>query len=710
MTKVASDFPILEISKLAEKESWRKEINRPIYHLHKWWAQRLGSVFRAILIYLMKSSDEDTWRSFYAENHFDKVILDPFMGSGTTLGEALKLGSRVVGCDINPISSFLVKQELTSVPIKALNEQMSKLENSVAPEIRKYYTTIDPDTKERIPVLYYFWVKVAVTPDGEEIPLFSDYVFSKNAYASKKPMAQIICPKCWGVLQERYDTTSAVCTHCGKEFNPQIGAVKGAFVTDSHEQKYKIKSLLPENGRFEERLFALLAITNDGTKKYLPVSAYDLALYRETIDRLSVEDLPLPTMAVRRSYNTDQARGYNYLTWRSFFNSRQQLCLGLLLKEILKINDDTIREQFLCLFSSTLEFNNMFCSYKGEGTGAVRPIFSNHILKPERTPLENSVWGSEKSSGCFSTLYRTRFLSAKTYLDNPFEIQIDENGQCKKVAPNTKLRPAIVSDWTALSNTSEGALVLCGDSANVPLPDNSVDMVVTDPPYFDYIHYSELSDFFFAWLSPVLKKRYPYFEGETSGRENEVQHTSPDKFAKLLSRVFCECNRVMKDNAKLCFSFHHARPEGWTAIVEALVNSDFYVVEAFPVHAELMASTPKAGTKEPISLDTILVCSKNEQPLHRIEDMATRYFTIFNGMGKKLSRSDVFVIFAAQTLVNCVNSKRTTSDTLNQMNHALQLSADYCDDTLRVHASIKGHWNHSRSFDSNELIPIAQNG
>jgi len=77
--------------------------------------------------------------------------------------------------------------------------------------------------------------------------------------------------------------------------------------------------------------------------------------------------------------NTDQARGYNYGSWRYFFNPRQLLCLGMLLKEILQITDMRIREQFLCLFSSTLEFNNMFCSYKGEGTGAVRPIFSNHM-------------------------------------------------------------------------------------------------------------------------------------------------------------------------------------------------------------------------------------------------------------------------------------------------------------------------------------------
>ena len=67
----------------------------------------------------------------------------------------------------------------------------------------------------------------------------------------------------------------------------------------------------------------------------------------------------------------------------------------------------------------------MFCSFKGEGTGAVRHMFSNHILKPERAPLENSVWGTHKGSGTFSSLFKSRLLRAKHYLDEPFEISLE---------------------------------------------------------------------------------------------------------------------------------------------------------------------------------------------------------------------------------------------------------------------------------------------
>ena len=115
---IEASFPIVEVSQLAERESYRKEIFRPIYHIHKWWANRLGSVFRAVVLGALSNDDLDIWEEFYKQHDFqNKVVLDPFMGSGTTLGEAVKLGAKAVGCDINPVSTFAVRQALTKVDV-----------------------------------------------------------------------------------------------------------------------------------------------------------------------------------------------------------------------------------------------------------------------------------------------------------------------------------------------------------------------------------------------------------------------------------------------------------------------------------------------------------------------------------------------------------------------------------------------------------------
>ena len=678
---IESNFPIVEVSQLAKKESWRKEINRPIYHIHKWWAKRLGSVFRAIALTALTPEKLEHWMDFYKYHNFDgKIILDPFMGSGTTLGESLKLGCKVIGGDINPISTFLVQQALTRVSEKDLRATFAQLEQKVAKDIQQYYQTQDPQTHELIPVLYYFWVKTAITVDDESIPLFSNYVFSKNAYPNKKPTAQIICPKCWNIIEDRFDTTQVVCPHCQAKFNPQEGSAKGQYVTSRSGDRYKIKDLIQaQNAPPEHQMYAMLALRSNGEKIYLPIKDEDRKLFQDATNRLASEDLPLPTLAVRSGHNTDQARGYNYCQWRDFFNARHLLCLGLLLRAILEIEDKTIQEQFICLFSSTLEFNNLFCSFKGEGTGAVRHMFSHHILKPERTPLENCVWGTGQGSGTFATLFESRLIPAKRYLDNPFEISIEtdlfgNDISSKKLTASQSINVKLVDSWKEFIKEKNAALVINGSSEKLPIPDGVVDVVITDPPYFDFIHYSELSDFFFAWLSPALRDRYLSFQHNDSSHSGEVQHHDPEKFAQQLSRVFTECYRVLEKNGLLIFSFHHSRSDGWVAIYKAIQTSGFRVVAAHPVYAEMKGASPKASVKEPISLDAIIVCRKNEEDSNSyvedipIENKVEKLEQMMESSGIKLSESDKLVILASQLLVGVFNK----SMSVEEMNFLLQ--------------------------------------
>jgi len=83
---------------IAEVESWRKEIYRPIYHVHKWWAHRLGSVFRAAILGTASPRRASVLDLFFEPAQLPgMVVFDPFMGSGTTVGEAHKLGCTAIG-------------------------------------------------------------------------------------------------------------------------------------------------------------------------------------------------------------------------------------------------------------------------------------------------------------------------------------------------------------------------------------------------------------------------------------------------------------------------------------------------------------------------------------------------------------------------------------------------------------------------------------
>lgn len=662
---IESEFPSLEISLVAEKESWRKEINRPIYHIHKWWATRLGSIFRAITLGALSEDSAKIWENFYKDHDFaDKVVLDPFMGSGTTLGEALKLGAKAVGCDINPVSSFLVNQAFSDVSEELLLQEFQRLEDKIAPKIRSYYVTKDPVTGINIPVLYYFWVKIVTTPDGEIIPLFSRYVFSQDAYPKKKPKAQIICPSCWTVMEGLYNSETECCPRCNTKFNPQMGPASGQYVTSKKGEKFRIKDLLPKNGEpLAEKMYAIMALKSSGEKIYLSITDFDEKLFAKAKADLTSSEIPLPTMEVRPGHNTNQALGYNYHYWRDFFNARQQLALGTLLQAILEIRDPAVMQQMLCLFSGILEFNNMFCSFKGEGTGAVRHIFSNHILKPERTPLENSVWGTEKSSGTFVSLFQSRLLKAKQYLKKPFEIALNRDlfgnkTEVVKIHSTKPIRAERCEDWNELLSKKHGLLVINGSSAQLPLPSESVDAVITDPPYFDFVHYSELSDFFYAWLILASGKSGIKFPMVNSHHSEEVQDKDPLKFALQLSAVFKESHRVLKSSGLLIFSFHHSKPEGWAAIYEAISLANFQLIAAHPVYAEFRGASPKSISANPISLDAILICKKKqdvdrENSSHNASsETVSSFIRKFNENGFEITQGDKFVIETSLFLVN----------------------------------------------------------
>lgn len=606
------DFPHEFVSSLAERESWRKEIYRPVYHIHKWWAKRLGSVFRSILLGSVLDTDQDLESAFYQLHEYpNTVVFDPFMGSGTTIGEAHKLGMTVFGRDINPVAAESVRVALSPLNRNQLQAAFQRVSSSVGGRIRQLYKAED-ENGYPCDVLYYFWVKQVKCPDcKDDVDLFSSYVFAKNAYPQKKPEVQVVCPFCNNVFTALYHQQSVTCEHCKMSFPPTQGQAKGtkAFCRSCGNSFSIVQSLRGMRTPPAHRLYAKLILTPNGMKKYLPVTDDDLAEYIACKLQLEREEsegsIRLPVAILNDGYNTRQAMSYNYRSWRDFFNARQLLALGWLHEAIINETSDAERDALLSLFSGVLEFNNLFASYKGEGTGAVRHIFSHHILKPERMPIEANVWGTAKSSGSFSGLFRNRLLRALDYRDAPFEVGLDNRKRVFDVA-----KPMNRSPLTNWGEHKPGTVSLsCGDSASTELPENSVDLVVTDPPFFDNVHYSELADFFYSWQT--LYPRGFISENRSTTRQNhEVQDTDPAQFAHKLRLVFQESARVLKEHGLLVFTYHHSNTEGWKSLAEAIYGANFSVVQAHPVRSELAVATPKSQAKHPILVDALIVCRK----------------------------------------------------------------------------------------------------
>lgn len=210
---IEHSFPIVQLNPLSVHE---RNAFKPIYKMHKWFARRSSSIFRAILLAaaLPHENDEgkpiDLMKEFYT-GHADDLrmrrpdgsrlrVLDPFMGGGTTIVEALRLGFDVTGVDYNPIAWFIVKGETTPVDLGELEAAYNRVADKVKDELLDLYKTKCPVTGKDADIIYGFWVKQGICVDPEcraKTDLFKDYVVGRvQGDLGVRHYPGVECPDC----------------------------------------------------------------------------------------------------------------------------------------------------------------------------------------------------------------------------------------------------------------------------------------------------------------------------------------------------------------------------------------------------------------------------------------------------------------------------------------------------------------------------------
>ncbi|MBP6809177.1 MAG: DUF1156 domain-containing protein, partial [Chromatiaceae bacterium] len=154
-------FDITFVAALALKEKQIQQNYRPIIAVHKWFARRPGTLFRALA--LAEFGDNPLREVFYQANAFPgRQVADPFMGGGTPLIEANRLGCDCQGFDVNPMSAWIVREELAHLDLAAYDSAAAELTTALAVEIDDLYRTDCPHYGDTdCPVKYFLWVKEA---------------------------------------------------------------------------------------------------------------------------------------------------------------------------------------------------------------------------------------------------------------------------------------------------------------------------------------------------------------------------------------------------------------------------------------------------------------------------------------------------------------------------------------------------------------------
>lgn len=657
---IEKGYPIENVNEIAQKEGRAKQWYRPIYTMHKWWARRLGCVFRAICLYSLlddssnvtvRDPDQQTGKiSDYNGNATElqkilnsvqlenpnslwelypkdvtienKRILDPFMGGGTSMIEASRFGAEVVGNDLNPVAWFVTKKELETgdTDIADVEAAFDTVKENVKQEITKYFKTSCPNNKNhQADVMYYFSVKeLDCVSCGEPVPLFNDYRVGKARYEDGK--YDVYCPECDSIIRVDDWQSECVCEQCSNEFSPKKGNVgRGNYTCSSCGQKYGVVDAIQEQDGYSLRFYATeyycpTCDENDEDKSdvtsYKEFDDDDMELYQKAVDEWENNseleqfvpdgDIPLGIMTDSTAFDGSIGGGHNLLRhgfdqWTDLFNKRQLLCLGKLLKAIDDIEDQNAKEYLLLAFGDCLRYNTQLTQYQ-YSRNHMGDLFSTNAFDVPQEPAENNVWGTDKGAGTFTAMY-DMVLRAIKYGNSPTE-RYRKDGEMKETKP---------------FETSVGGnfKVMQGDARSVEFEDK-FDMVLTDPPYYHNVIYSEISNYFYSWLRQSLKKEYDCFEALTTPRaesivSNPAEGKDTETFEKELNQAFTNIRRHLKNDGILVFTYHHSDSESWGELLTALCDVDFQITATYPISADLSKHPTKIGSGDSVSFDIIIV-------------------------------------------------------------------------------------------------------
>lgn len=586
---------------IAHYETYNKHHYRPNTYLHKWWGRRCGSTFRLILKGLVT---EPSAATYYEPGGLEgMIILDPMMGGGTTIHEALRMGANVVGVDIDPIPVLQARASLSPTDRTRLEAGFRTFFDGVRAVVEPYFLTTCPTCGQSVPVRHALYGQRRHC-GCREVLVVDSLVIRREADGT----VLRFCPAC-GVVVRNGDRDGD--HDCPRELAPtwvierqvrQCPACDGPFqeVDDPYYARYTMLAVAgrcPKHGAFYKA-------PDENDQRLWAAAEAQRPILNHRYDDFVVEDGEKSYQLLRRGI-------VNYL---DLFSSRQLIFLAAALDH-LPVDDPALRLNLALLVSTSLEFNSMLSGYKGSETrraGAVRHTFSHHAYAFPYTALENNPVYPSRSSGTLQKLFYGRLLRGREWADAPRERVLNgepgeflviegeqDHGQESQVA-------------SELNKGTRRFMIRQTSADTLPLPDASVDAVVTDPPYYDSIQYDDLAAYFRVWVRQMVPdaadwSRLDAEPVDTSGADEGRP------YAARMTRIFGEARRVLRpDSGRLVFTFHHWQPEAWASLTCALQGAGFRLINRYVVHAEHPMSVHISNMRA-LTHDAILVLAPEEK-------------------------------------------------------------------------------------------------
>lgn len=665
---IEETFPVKEVSLESARE---KNIRHGhISTLHIWWARRPLASSRATnyaaLIPAPKNTDlsavpntaqVDEWhkqRNFIIEfskweNSLNErmikkareeilkanggkppKVLDPFGGGGAIPLEALRLGCEVYSNDYNPVAVLIQKCTLeypqkygkpvkkkvkdpnslfdSEIEVNPLLEDVKKWGNWVLEEAKKEIAKFYPEDKDGSTPVGYIWARTIPCQNpncGAEIPLMRQFWLAKKA---NKKVA--LYPSVEG-KEVKFKFVGTGYEKMPSGFKPENGTISRAVVIcpvcGAMMEANTTRRLFQEGKSGERLITVVLHQPGQSGKKYRLAKEEDLEVFRQAEIYLKekqeklrnewgmepVPDGETPEGKGRGAERAFSVRNYGLNTWGELFNFRQKLALITFVEKVRQVYKKLIDKEY------DEEYVKAVVSYLS--CAISRLVDQSSVLVPWIAQLEAVA----------HTFNRQALGMVWDYVE-PY--------------PYAYYRNAI--DWiTRVIEHCSGVNVdikqiLHGSASNMPFPNNFFDAVFTDPPYYDNVPYSYLSDFFYVWLKRTLGEIYPeLFSTPLSPKKTEIVAYSNGPggwedgkafFENMLKKSFQEIQRVLKPNGVAIIVYAHKSTSGWETLINSLLDSGLVMTGAWPINTEMQARL-RANESAALASSIYIVARKMER-------------------------------------------------------------------------------------------------
>jgi putative DNA methylase len=562
----------------------------------------------------------ETARSLVKAAHGEEtpLVVDPFAGGGSIPLEALRLGCDAFASDLNPVACLILKVMLEDIPrwgrqkVKVTRQNGEEVEaNGLAEALRivgkdikekaehelKEFYPDDPDGSKPIAYLWARTVKCESPNCGAEIPLMRSFWLCKKANRKRALRLKIVRPDSgppcveFEIFEPKSDKevregtvarARATCPCCGAVLPPERVRAQLAEQRGGADVIFEPSPFGRGQGEAIPRRIGgarmLAVVTHNpniqGRDYRLPTERDYLAVWKaqkrlkEILDAWErggkkglcpVPDEPLPKEREKGSSGF-RVLLYGMKAFSELFTKRQQIVLHTI--AINEINND-LKLPPLYLSKVVRHCNSVCFWHKGSET--IAGAFGRQALPmcwdfPEYNPANQFAGGIGDSIN--------DFMEALQYIES-LSLKIGQ--------------------------------VQAADALKSPLPNDSVSIWFTDPPYYDAIAYSDLSDFFLVWLKRAAnmmnfaEDSLQLIDGlspkdreliQDPGRKFQGRPKEKIFYESSMALAFIEGQRVLKNEGLGCVVFAHKTTEGWEALLTALIQGGLTITSSWPIVTE----------------------------------------------------------------------------------------------------------------------------